>query len=174
MHTLMLLRHAKAGEPGIAMPDAERDLTSRGRRAAQAVGRHMAAKGLIPQLVLCSPAKRAHETWRLAAQEIGAAPPMIVDPALYDFGDGGMLLECLRGWAGASTSVLIVGHNPSIETLARRLTASGDRKLRARLDAKYPTGTLAVLTFDVTGWSQLEGGGRLAEFVRPKDLMSDP
>ena len=54
---LLLLRHAKA-VLGEGMEDFDRPLALRGEQAAQAIGRHMAAHGLVPDLVLCSPARR--------------------------------------------------------------------------------------------------------------------
>lgn len=171
MLTLMLLRHGKAEELAAGLIDRDRDLTPRGRRASQAIGRHLAANALIPELVLCSPARRATETWRLAALELPKPPPVIVDDAIYAFDDGETMLSSLSQRAGAATSVLIVGHNPSIETLACRLANNGTKKLRAHLAAKYPTGTLAVLALDSNDWSAI-GGGTLTHFVRPKDILS--
>ena len=171
MLILMLLRHGKAGELESGLSDRDRDLTARGRNAAQAIGRHLTAKALVPDLVLCSPARRAAETWRLAAPELPNPPPVIVDEAIYAFDDGEAILGSLRHRAAAAASVLIVGHNPSIETLARRLATKGSKQLRTRLNAKYPTGTLTVLSFDASDWSAI-GSGTLTHFVRPKDILS--
>ncbi len=172
MLILMLLRHGKAEDIESGVSDRDRDLTPRGRNAAQAIGRHLTAKALVPELVICSPARRAAETWRLAAPELPNPPPVIVDEAIYAFDDGEAILGSLRHRAAAAASVLIVGHNPSIETLARRLANSGSKKLRANLAAKYPTGTLAVLALDANDWSTI-GGGTLTHFVRPKDILSN-
>jgi phosphohistidine phosphatase len=173
MLTLMLLRHAKAREPEPGTSDMDRDLAARGKRAAQAIGRHMAARDLAPELVLCSPARRAMETWRLAAAELAKPPRLIVDGTIYDFGDGDGLLDVLGRQAGDASSVLIAGHNPSIEQLAQRLATCGDKKLRARLAQKYPTAALAVIAFDAPDWSAI-GTGKLIAFVRPKDILAEP
>ena len=62
MSRLFLLRHAKAGwaEPG--MRDFDRPLEPLGRTDADAIGAAMRASAYIPDLVLCSTAKRARET----------------------------------------------------------------------------------------------------------------
>ena len=172
MLTLMLLRHAKAGDPEAGEKDIDRKLTRRGKRAAQAMGRYLAANGLTPDMVLCSPSRRTQETWRLAALEMPSQLPAIVDPALYAFGDGGALLDNLVRHAGKTATVLIVGHNPSIQELALRLSATGDKKLRARLKTKYPTGALATITFEFDNWSSAVQGGVLTGFVRPRDLIA--
>lgn len=39
------------------------------------------------------------------------------------------------------------------------------------LDEKYPTATLAQITFDVDRWADVvRGGGTLTRFIRPRDL----
>ena len=121
MLNLMLLRHAKSSWAETGQADLDRPLNERGKRSAAAVGRYMASNGLVPQLVLCSPATRARETWTLAAAELKASPAVLVAAEIYDFGDGKALMECLRHKVGAAQSVLLVGHNPSIAGLAKTL-----------------------------------------------------
>src|SRR5215470_2655109 len=93
MLRLFLLRHAKSSwtDPGVG--DLDRPLNARGLRAATAMGRFMRANRLNPELVLCSPARRARETWKLVAEELRTAPRVIIDDGIYDFGNGGRLLE---------------------------------------------------------------------------------
>ncbi|MGE0007897.1 MAG: histidine phosphatase family protein [Parvibaculaceae bacterium] len=175
MLRLMLLRHAKSSWTDPGLDDHDRPLNPRGRRAAPRVGRFMRSRKLVPDLVLCSPARRARDTWKLASAALGAAPRLLMEEALYDFGNGGRILDTVRARAGAATSVLAVGHNPSIERLARRLAGKGDAKLRKRLAGKYPTGALAVISFDAADWDAVEDGkGTLAVFVRPRDLAGEP
>jgi phosphohistidine phosphatase len=65
-------------------------------------------------------------------------------------------------------SVMLIGHNPSIERLALLLAVESDRLDELR--AKYPTAALATLTFD-GGWHELRAGGaELTGFVKPRDL----
>ena len=62
----------------------------------------MASNDLVPQLVLCSPARRAKETSGLVAGELKTPPKILIVPEIYDFGDGKALIECLRRKAGAA------------------------------------------------------------------------
>jgi phosphohistidine phosphatase len=171
MSTLMLLRHAKSDWSDDGQADMDRPLNSRGESAAKVMGRYMADNALVPDVVLCSPARRAMQTWEIAAKQVSSPPATRVEPDIYNFGDGQMLLQCLRTGAGKARSILIVGHNPSIENLANMLVGQGDSKLRAQMSEKYPTATLAVITFSIDDWKALtEGTGTLQRFVRPKDL----
>lgn len=174
MLNLMLLRHAKSSLAEAGQEDSDRPLNDRGRRAATAVGRYMASHSLVLQLVLCSPARRARETWGLVAGELKTVPAILIAPEIYDFGDGKALMDCLRRRAGAAQSVLLVGHNPSIGRLAQSLAGAGDKKLRERLQTKYPTAALAVISFDLDNWESLTAGaGTLRHFVTPKDIIPD-
>ena len=169
MLNLMLLRHAKSSLADAGQEDSDRPLNDRGRRAATAVGRYMASHSLVPQLVLCSPARRARETWGLVAGELKTPPKILIAAEIYDFGDGKALMECLRRKGGLAQSVLLVGHNPSIGRLAQILIGKGDNKHRERLAKKYPTAALAVISFDFDSWESLAAGsGKLLRFVTPR------
>ena len=168
-HQLLLLRHAKA-VVGEDMEDFDRPLAPRGQQAARAVGRSMAAQGLVPDLVLCSPARRTSQTWEIAARELPEAEVHLVE-ALYDFGDGQALMDVIREQGGRAKRLLLVTHNPATQNLALVLAGAGDRLLRRQMIEKYPTGALAVLTFTGGAWQDLaDGHGRLDGFIRPRDL----
>ena len=174
MLNLMLLRHAKSSWADAGQADPDRPLNDRGKRAAAAVGRYIASHALMPQLVLCSPARRARETWDLVAGELKATPAILIAAEIYDFGDGNALMECLRRKTGTAQSVLLVGHNPSIAGLAQNLIGTGRAKHRDRLNQKYPTAALAVIGFEFHNWGALApGSGTLLRFVRPRDISDD-
>ena len=170
----MLLRHAKSSLAAAGQGDFDRPLSGRGQSAATAMGRYMASKEAMPQLVLCSPARRARETLGLLAGELKAMPETLIVPEIYDFGDGKALIESLRDRAGAAQSVLLVGHNPPIGALAQNLAGKGSGLLRERLRLKYPTAGLAVFSFDFDNWQSLAANtGTILRFVNPKDLGVD-
>ena len=62
MKRLYLLRHAKSSWKDTSLPDHDRPLAGRGRRAAKAIARHMQDHGIERELVLCATAQRARET----------------------------------------------------------------------------------------------------------------
>jgi phosphohistidine phosphatase len=174
MLRLMLLRHAKSSWTDPGHDDGQRPLSPRGEKAAPAMGKFMRRHKLIPDLVLCSPARRARDTWKLLAKELPEAPAPSVEEAVYDFGNGGRLLEAIRRRGDKAASVLVVGHNPSIERLALRLTKGGDTNAIQRMTEKYPTGALAIIDFPVAAWGDIgEASGQLASFTRPRDIMKE-
>jgi phosphohistidine phosphatase len=168
---LLLLRHAKSdwGDPDLA--DHDRRLAPRGERAVRALTAHLAGTGLVPDLVLCSTARRTVETWEglAAAWPSPSGPDVVFERDLYGISVRD-LLGRIRAVPGDTACLLVIGHNPTTGDLAQVLAGSGDDDLRRRLSAKFPTGALATLA--VPGpWSSLApGGAALADFVVPRDL----
>lgn len=166
--TLVLMRHAKSAWPDV--PDQDRPLARRGERDAPAMGRWLRAVGRVPDYVLCSPAQRAVQTWRLAQTRLGTDPSATFDERIYG-GSAEQLAELLRQVPPGVRTVLLVGHDPAIPELALMLSGDGgDAGARERLAVKFPTGAVAILEFD-GGWDVLDRGvARLTSFVIPKDL----
>ena len=74
--------------------------------------------------------------------------------------------------AAAAASVMLVAHSPGLSHLALLLTADDGQAERQKLNAKFSTGSLAVIEADVTHWADLAPHcGRLVAFVRPRDLL---
>jgi phosphohistidine phosphatase len=169
MKRVLLLRHAKSSWDDTALPDFDRPLADRGRDAAPRIGKYMKKEGLVPDAVLASGAKRALETWDLVRPQLGD-PQFRVEDNLY-MAMPDLIFAWMRILRDDVGSVLLIGHNPGFEELAVRLAGDGRKKALARLRRKYPTGTLAVLRFDVDSWSGIDWGkAYLERFVRPKDL----
>lgn len=173
MLRLMLLRHAKSSwkEPQIA--DRERPLAERGRVAAPLIGRYASEQGLLPERILYSPARRARETCDLFAAALDGRVWAEAVEELYDFGDGRALLEVVRRRGGDAASLMLVGHNPSLENLARMLAVGGDADALAELQLKFPTAALAVIDCRAKAWRELRpGSGTLAAFIKPRALQA--
>jgi phosphohistidine phosphatase len=166
MRTLYLLRHAKSSWDRADLADHARPLAPRGQRATKRLAKHLRRAGISPALVLCSSAERARETLDGIAPGFESEVPVQVDRMLYG-ASSDALLERLRALDDALESVMLIGHNPAIQTLALSL---GQGEELEPIERKYPTGGLATLTFD-GGWGDLEpGAAELAEFVKPSDL----
>jgi phosphohistidine phosphatase len=167
MRRLYVLRHAKSSWDDPALSDHDRPLAPRGRKAAKAIARHLRAEGIEPELVLCSTARRARETWERIEPSL-AGTPVRYEPELYG-ASATTLLERVRGVPDDVASVLLVGHNPAIEQLARSLARPSPE--RRELDAKFPTAALATLRLAGRSWRDLDAGGaELVELVRPREL----
>lgn len=120
MALLYLLRHAKSSWDDPALADHDRPLAPRGRRNGAALAEHVTREGIAPDLVLCSTALRARETLALLLPALGGEAEIQLEDELYG-ATADELLARLRAVPAAVTSVLIVGHNPGLESLVARL-----------------------------------------------------
>lgn len=145
VRTLVLLRHAKADNP-LGVADADRPLSDRGLRDARAAGRWLAER-TVPELVLCSPARRTRQTWQAVAEQLPAqaVPEVRYEPDLYRGGTA-EAIALLRLIDDDLTRVLVVGHNPTLSYLAFTLVEGTDSAARLDSDGLHTSG-LAVHEF---------------------------
>jgi phosphohistidine phosphatase len=162
----MLLRHAKTERAGPGERDRDRKLMKRGRADAPVIGSFMAHHGLVPDLALVSPAVRAQETWALVAGCFAKPTRLMTDNRIYNANPEGLI--AVIGEARKAHTLIVVGHNPGLHDLARRLIASGDVETREQLNEKLPTSGLVVIDLPLDDWSLLHShAGRLERFVSP-------
>ena len=167
--TVRLLRHAKSSWEDPDLDDHDRPLTARGVRAARLVARHLGASRASVDLVLCSSAVRARQTFDHILGSIGR-PEVRFDTGIY-LADGRQLWEKLRGLDDSVGSVLVVGHNPAMQTLAQLLIGGGDSDTVEQVRRYFPTAALATVIMPPGSWSRLvEGSGELQSFVLPRAL----
>jgi phosphohistidine phosphatase len=163
---VLVVRHAKAASPP-DVEDHDRVLTGRGERDAAALGRWLQASVPAPDLVVCSTALRARGTWEIAGGALPDAPAPRLDPRLY-LAAAETLRDVAREAAQGVRTLVLVGHNPGVHTLASRLAGDGEGRALAELRTGFPTCAVAVLA--VSGeWGELSwGGARLDAVAVPR------
>lgn len=170
MKRLVLLRHAKSSWDDPSLADFDRPLAPRGRVATTRLARYMRETALSFDLVLCSGAERARETWGRIAEAIGSNAPTEYEDSLYLAGSGSLMTR-LSMLDPEVNAVLVVGHNPDLEMLAQRLCRDGTGDALRRLEEKYPTGGLTEIALDCENWPDLEDScGTLTSFIVPREL----
>jgi phosphohistidine phosphatase len=168
MKILTLLRHAKSTWDDPVARDFDRPLNRRGRKAAHAIGAEMRRLGLAFDAVIASPAVRVKETLAEVDTGYGSDLGAIFDQRVY-LASTETLLEMVRSADDSAGRLLLVGHNPGLESLAIELTRGCS--LRDEIAIKYPTATLAEIELPAESWRDVAPGtGRLARFIRPRDL----
>lgn len=154
MPTLVLVRHAKAERPLAEQPDHDRALTLAGRASATQLGERLARAGINPDLAIVSSAVRTQQTWALMVAPFGE---VAIDTSreVYDTDDEG-LHALIRAVPETVTTLVVVGHEPTISATAASLAGQGsDTRALQRVAHGFPTGTAAVLEF-VGVWAELE------------------
>ncbi len=172
MLTLSILRHAKSSWADPELDDHERPLAKRGVKAIPILAKFMRQSKLRPTLALCSDAMRTRATLTLLLAELGPpAPKVIYDETLYLASPH--TIRSVLADADSEPHILLVGHNPGLHALTLELVGEGDRKMLAALAQEFPTGALAVLSFDAVSWRDLKSAsGHLEQFTTPRRLGS--
>jgi len=172
MRRLMLLRHAKSDWSSPGLPDRDRPLNERGAAAARLMGGYLARHRLVPDRILCSPAKRARETLAAMAPRWPGEVKTVFDDRLYA-ATPQTILSVIRDHGAAARNLMVIGHNPGLHQTAELLIAAGDVALRERLREKFPTAALAVIDFAVDAWSLIhDHSGRLDRYVTARSIAA--
>ena len=132
----------------IGRSDYERTLTDARRKDARRVAAALAARRLLPDVLVHSGAARAKETAEIFAAAWRGEVELARGIRLYD-ASLATLSTALARFGQAHKRVGLVGHNPGLGELAVALTGSGARAGSAPPRRKYPTGAVAVLDFSV-------------------------
>jgi len=169
MKLAYLLRHAKSSWDAPSVPDHDRPLSPRGRRAARTIGDHLRRTGAAPEIALCSTARRATETLDAIVAALDPRPDVRLEDELYG-ASAEALVHRLRRLPPSVPSALLIGHNPGIQAAAVALAGADDQAPVARLRDKMPTAALAVFELDGEWAAVAPGAARLVSFVVPRDL----
>jgi len=164
LRELMLLRHAKSDWKDANLADIDRPLSDKGKKNAAKMGKWLNDKNLMPDLILVSPAVRAQQTLKRICNEC-SANAITVD-SLY-LADLEQLCQVLAD-APHAERIMLIGHNPGLETLFNLLIPKNDPS-----DVQlFPTCALAHLILP-GDWSNIESGdGKLQQFVTAKDIKN--
>jgi phosphohistidine phosphatase len=176
--TVWLLRHAKTvTDPPPGGSDFDRVLAPRGRRDAKALGRLFAGHGegldpdlkgvALPAVALVSPAARTRATADLVLADLSEPPERRFDEQLYG-ADPEEVLDLLRTLPDEVGSAMVVGHNPTAQSLSQGLLSPREKKALSALGHGFPTCALGVYTFKVARWADMTAGSaRLLSLMTP-------
>jgi len=161
MKTLLLLRHAKSSWKQPNQADHERPLNKRGKKEAPKVGKYLKEKDLIPDLILSSTARRAHDTAQAVAEECSFEGQIDLYQDLY-LSEPACYLDILHCLPDDAKRVLVVGHNPDVEELLTLLTDVSEH---------MTTAALAVVDLPISSWQELSEAtdGRLQILWVPRE-----
>ena len=166
MARITLLRHAKAETPTAEIADFDRGLAARGQRNADRIGRFVADNGLVPDLVIVSPAQRTRQTYDLVSAHWPGTATEYRD-SIYE-ASAENIMTAITSLGGAHEHVMVIGHNPGLVVLLHHLVESWPSGTNM---SYFPTSCLADIGFDAPTIGQIDPRqGRLLSLVRVKEL----
>lgn len=165
MKTLLLMRHGKSSWKHPELPDHDRPLAKNGLRDAHRMGELIGRRELIPQLILSSSAVRAADTARIFCEICACTDNVIFVDNLY-LAEAETFITHLKALPDSLERVMLVGHNPGLESLLQMLCA--------RVES-LPTAVIAYINLPVKQWSEITNTteGELIEIWRPKELPEE-
>jgi phosphohistidine phosphatase len=162
MKTIILVRHAKSSWKDPTLEDFDRPLNKRGKKNAPFMGAKLKERGILPDLMVSSPAKRARKTAMTIAKAVGYPKKKIrFDGNLYHAG-AQSLFKLVKRLKDKHQSVMLFGHNPGFNDFA-------DLLLKHNTVLNIPTTGVYCINFEVDRWDAISAGsGKAAFFDFPK------
>jgi phosphohistidine phosphatase len=158
---IYLMRHAQAVSATPGGRDFDRMLDDRGYAEAELVADKAADLGYVPDCIISSTATRCRQTAEAVRKAVrGGLDIQFVDELYNGTPD---VYATILASQGPSRAVMLVGHNPAIGELLDGLI--GSERRRSALSGGYPTATLAVLDYALSGPGP-GGAWTLADLVR--------
>jgi phosphohistidine phosphatase len=139
-----LLRHGIAEDGHAGLPDADRALTSDGRKKLRQVLQTAAKAGTQPELILSSPLKRALQSAEVAKRVLKYDGEILQTRALAPGSTVEQVWEEIRVHRDQQ-SLLLAGHNPQFQHLAGFLLGHSDMKI------EFKKGALVRVDFESFG-----------------------
>jgi phosphohistidine phosphatase len=155
MKTLLILRHAKAVPKDLDLSAHDGPLDELGKDDALYMGKLMKDKDIIPSSIITSSALRAITTAELVVKGCSYQGDIVLDHLLYESKPKDYL-GILETLSDEYSSVLIVGHNPTVEDTIQMLTDSSDV-------VPILTCTLGHLSLPIEKWSDLGSKSKLEQ-----------
>ena len=159
------MRHAKSSWKDDSIPDEERPLNKRGKSSAAFMGAYLRDHGLAPDGILASSAVRAQETAQRVNKSGKFGLEIQTASELY-FSGAEAYVTAISHVDASIRRLLVIGHNPDLETLVHQLTGR---------DEAMPTAAVACVEVGAMDWEAFSSHpkGRLAQVLRPKELQGE-
>lgn len=165
MKRIYFVRHAKSSWADIGLRDFDRPLNNRGFRDAPFMANKMKELGVMPDLIVSSPAKRAFTTASYFAEAFGVTPTSIIQqPDIYEaFTED--IMTIINALPKEADTIFLFGHNPSLTSIANAFSQS--------FIANIPTCGVFKVEAAVDDWSAFDyQTGVLVEYHYPKQYFN--
>ena len=159
---LFLIRHAKSSWGNGEIADWYRPLNDRGYRDAPEMATRLKKAGIVPDLIVTSPAIRAYSTSMIFADVLKFAHNQIqIIPKLYGSGVNAYL-SAINDFPDTANTVFLFAHNPTISQTLELLAGLGQQEL--------PTCGIAHIQFAHESWKTCAAkSGKLMLLDYPKN-----
>lgn len=160
MKTVYFIRHGKSSWDNSHLSDKERPLKRRGEKDAEMMAKILRKQGIIPDLIVSSPARRALDTAKIYAGKLDYPEKKIQMNDLLYFEGIKNILHVIHQLDSRHRTVFIFGHNPDFTTIANKFSQKA-------ID-NVPTNGVVGVTFKTDAWQDASfSNGTLVFFDYP-------
>ena len=171
MKTIYLARHAKSSWDSGASKDFERPLSKRGEADALRMGEELNSLGWKPERIISSPAIRAKQTCEIYCQHTDYPIDTVVWNTEIYAAYMVTLLHQLTGLDESTNSIMLVGHNPSMEDLLIHLCGYKSVYEHQQKNSKvFTTANIVKITTDALWKDLVMNEAQLVKLLRPKEI----
>ncbi len=165
--TLILIRHAKSAHDNSKLTDFQRPLDKKGEEDADKTGKFLLSKKLTIDLILASPSVRTTQTITRICQGLNYEVKKVVyDSTIYRCTTESMY-KAIAKTNPAFKTILVVGHNPTITSLAN--TLQNDKGFK-----EVPTCGVVSINFGKISWTNIQKQrGKLWFATDPDKIKAD-
>lgn len=157
LKSLVVVRHAKSSWQWDDLNDFDRPLSERGKRDAPMMAQRLEERGIHPDLLVSSPAKRARKTAEAFAGRFGIdAGAIVFRPELYH-APSGIFFDVIGAFDDRFETIFLFSHNPGITTFVNELTS-------VQLD-NMPTCGMFGVQLEEGKWMNFRTGARKFWFL---------
>jgi phosphohistidine phosphatase len=148
MKQLHITRHGKSSWDHPDLADIDRPLNEHGVATAYLMAQRLSDRGVIPDLLISSPAVRALSTAVIFMRVMKLPSSCLqINEAIYT-GNVDELVQIIRSVNDRYSNVMLFGHNPAFTILANRFLTRGIDNI--------PTAGIVSLTFPVEKWKEID------------------
>ena len=161
MKKLFILRHAKSDWGDENLDDFDRPLNEKGIKDCALVGKYLKQKNKKIDIILSSPALRAHTTAKLLAKELDFNKNIMQNQYIYE-PFVAAIQELISYIHDDNDTAILVGHNPGVSTLAYMLCDSRE---------ELKTASIVEISFSCDSWMDVnKNNATFISYTKPKDL----
>jgi phosphohistidine phosphatase len=159
MKKLYIVRHAKsAWDSGVE--DFNRPLKTKGKLAAPFMAEKLVSRGIHPNLIISSSAKRTKQTTELISKKMGIENTKIQFTKDLYLASPKTIISIIQAVSDDVNELMIVAHNPGVTQVINYLATEHFENV--------PTSGIACILCPIDSWSELKNNGKLGFYLYPK------
>ncbi|MCF6215191.1 MAG: histidine phosphatase family protein [Emcibacter sp.] len=167
MKKLFLLRHGKAG---LLANDKSRPLAPRGKQDIFWLGQYLKKSRMLPDHIFCSGALRTRESFDQIKAGADVSLPVVFRDDLY-LADAEYMTRLIQKFDPKISAAMIISHNPGLAQIFHNLSQDPSNNYHS---LAFPTGTLAIIGFDIDDWSELKNDtGQVLQVIMPPEMRKN-